>query len=140
MTSTYALMCSNKRIQDALKWRPKYGDIVVTPDDRQSIVVWIEACTGFITLYLEGRGYKRYELIWLPRVEDWLEMLSGELWKVTHYRKTKGHGDHFVLYLDDNGRDHSEAEFYGSDLNQIYCQAFMWTQGLKWENNQWERS
>ena len=133
MTDPYRAMCSDYFIQAGLKWVPKVGDKYLTKIGHFEGVLKDGFNRGPVEAVIEN-------FIWLPRIEDWIKRLSDELWKVTHYGTIKYCGEHFLLCLDDKGRDHSEAEFGGPDLDRLLCRAWAWTIGLKWENNQWGKS
>lgn len=120
---TYRKMCSHEAIQGM--WKPKEGDIVLTTFGLNMIHGRALSSEGDVILDCDVIA-NHINLIWLPREGDWMEMLSQE-----HDLEIAG-GYKGWITLD------YQDDFTGDILNEALCQAFMFTQGFRW-NDGWER-
>ena len=118
---TYTLMCSDKRIQAALKWEPRVEDRVMDIDTLE---------VGYV-IGTDGRKSKNE--IWLPNCEDLVERLKDQ---GVFQLEIVWDKHEFSVVLNN-----AEPEDYiwGDTIIEFLLQAFAWTIGLKWENGKWEK-
>jgi hypothetical protein len=114
---TYGKMCLHPVIQN--RWKPKIGDQYLFEGHTgvlQEGFLWLFAVNNFM---------------WIPCCEDMVEMLKDQLWRISHWRKPD---QHFYMELD---RLEGPESFGGESMKSVLVQAFMWTQGFKWEDDKW---
>lgn len=118
-------MVSDPRIQEALKWEPKVGDLT----NRGMLLEWLftPGSLGF----LNGGYWDRLEsgqTVWYPRVEDLVERMKNHPFKVDYT------GRQFCIWIK------TERDWiFGNTLEEALLQAFAWIHGLKWEGEWRER-
>jgi hypothetical protein len=124
--STYLAMCSDKRIQKALKWEPKPFDLYAARHDplgADRICTSVPYCS-----------HNKDKLIWRPRTDDLVERLNQNgYWVVLHAPNTK----HIQPWVE-IGVNSKENSFAAPTRQESLLLAFAWTVGLKWEDNQWK--